>query len=400
MIKNFNFTFTCNLPNQPTNKNLQTTRDEICNLVKTGLANAARRIQKWVLFQTPIKISISFESDCRRSSPQLDTDQIINCPWNKLLGAASPTSWNEVSGSETLEGFDPEYLYPPSLLKQYIPNDPRWIKSGDDISAGFNSDAPWWFPDESNPLGEGSGSGGSYAAPLTPDTFDNSVQPNDKIYDFEQTAIHEIMHGLGFMSGWGQSIQDNSLLPSGPLTYQTKNGKNGITLGKSFIYDRTLAHVGAGENRDGNGGVMMRDYASSMRREAEQISEVMMMESKSSEDFSTEWRKRFIESKAFQLSLNLYSSVATTPMQLVSWYQTGAGEYRYAIIYTPRRYSGGSSLSHLDASVYGGSSEYLMRPFCTSGAGIDGIVPIHRDVGVLGEAVSGILRQMGYITIE
>ncbi|KAJ3028189.1 UNVERIFIED_CONTAM: hypothetical protein HDU68_002274 [Siphonaria sp. JEL0065] len=236
-------------------------------------------------------------------------------------------------------------------------------------------------------MGEGAGNGGSYGPPLRRTRtrefgkgvfdgrdgeellVDDELQPTDKIYDFEQTAIHEIMHGLGFMSAWGKTLWSGSFLPAGTVGYKGY----GITLGKSYIYDKTMMHSGS--------GIMMRDYASAMREEAERISNQLFKEPHVA-DFTTEWKKRFMASKAYTLSLNLYDAVATTPMQLIVWFQTQSGEDQNAILYTPRGYSGGSSISHLDATVYGGSSEYLMRPFCTSGSGIDGMTPAHPQLGV------------------
>ncbi|KAJ3284465.1 hypothetical protein HDU79_008106 [Rhizoclosmatium sp. JEL0117] len=408
-VQNLQLTLYCNLPNSmPQNPEFQTARQTICNLVQQGLVNAARRLQRIVYFQHPVKVTMHFGSTCLGIG---GTDDVIaKCEWDKGLGAAAPSGMHELSQSVASKlGLDSEYLYPNAVLRQYLPNDPMWDTSTDDIFASFNSDAPWWFPSDDNRDGEGSGNGGSFGPPLTrtrtrefgkgvfsspkPDlsVFDDGLLPSDKIYDFEQTVLHEIMHGLGFVSSWWQSLQPGTFFPGGPVTYQT-NGIQGVTFGKSNIFDRTMAHSGT--------GVMMRDYAAAMREEAKLVSQDIVRASPNltASDLLTQWTNQFKTSNAFLLSQNLYSSAAVIPMQLILWFQDRRGNPRYAILYTPRAFAGGSSVSHLDASVYGSSSEFLMRPFCTTGTGIDGFTPAHPKIGVLGEAVPGILRQMGYIT--
>ncbi|KAJ3132223.1 hypothetical protein HK100_005515 [Physocladia obscura] len=398
-------TFTCNMPNQ-IYPDLQKSSDQICTLVEKGLLAAAARIQRVIFFDTTIYVDVSFGSTCRELNYLASPD---SCVWNKILGAAAPASWHEISkeNAEKLE-LDENYLYPSALLKQYTPNDSIWNPQDADISASFNSDAPWWFPTVSDPLGEGSGTGGSGGPPLVrtrtrefglglftaaseSDIYDNSMQANDKIYDFQQTAAHELMHGLGFMSAWGHSMGTDSFLPGNPVL-QIENGTlTGITFSKSYIFDKMMAHTAT--------GVLLKDYADAIRTQAINI----LTETSRKYPFTsfTEmfnlWQPLFLQSPAFQLSKNLQSSIATTPMQLITWYQDFSGNFHYAVLYTPRLFDDGSSISHLDATIYGGTSEYLMRPFSTSGIGIDAFTPHDRGVSVLGVGVAGILSQMGYV---
>ncbi|KAJ3072241.1 hypothetical protein HDU98_003984 [Podochytrium sp. JEL0797] len=341
---------------------------------------------------------MSFGSSCLSNAKA--GEDVETCKWNKILGAAAPNGWHDLDKvAATAVGLDADYLYPSALVKQYSPD---WNVGVDDIGAGFNSDAPWWFPSLDNPTGEGSGTGGATGPTLprtrtrefgkgifpstNPDTRidDTTTDPTDKIYDFEQTAVHEIMHGLGFVSGWGPNL-NGGFLPGGPIV--SDNGTS-VILGKSHIFDKNLAHAST--------GIWMRDYATAMRQEATQLSHTLTPGS----DFLNEWTTAFTSSKSFQLSQTLFSAVATTPMQLILWFHDSKADPRYVILYTPRAFTGGSSLSHVDASVYGGSSEYLMRPFCTSGTGVDAYTPAHSKLGILGEAVVGVMAEMGYATVR
>ena len=58
-----------------------------------------------------------------------------------------------------------------------------------------------------------------------------------------------------------------------------------------------------------------------------------------------------------------------TPFQNYSLHHLPA----YALLHTPEVYSPGSSLSHVDAETYRGTSNFLMRPFAAAGAGMDGM---------------------------
>ncbi|KAJ3401165.1 hypothetical protein HDU80_006266 [Chytriomyces hyalinus] len=401
------FNFACKLPKYE-DAALSESRKTICNLVETGLTRAAVRIQQILNLQTPITVSATFESNCLQES--VDAQSLSDCKWNKVLGAAAPSGWHDLHSEGLLHD---EFLYPTALARQYFPNNTS-IQGVSDINVNLNSDSPWWFPTENNPHGEGSGNGGSYGPPLIrtrtfefgiglvdptePHVRDENLLPSDKVYDFEQTAIHEIMHGLGFVSAWGPHL-DDVLLPSSPVLLSNETGSGKIvSLGKSYIFDRTLEHTGT--------RTLMSEYAAAMRAEAENISKLVNEQSSEILDdvhLLSAWRESFLKSPAGKLGQTLQNGVASTPMQLLFWYKRGYSihleeQFSYAILYTPRVYDGGSSLSHIDASVYGSTKDYLMRPFCTTGSGIDALTPHQRGIGVLGTVVVGMLRQMGYTT--
>jgi hypothetical protein len=85
-------------------------------------------------------------------------------------------------------------------------------------------------------------------------------------------------------------------------------------------------------------------------------------------------------------------------------FQTPLGVYLYypsedglvpTIIYTPKVFQTGSSITHFDSGTYRGSLEYLMRPSAQPGAGVDSFVPGNKN-GPLGKDILGVLRSMGY----
>eukprot|EP00842_Homolaphlyctis_polyrhiza_P006005 jgi/Hompol1/6405/HPOL_000948-RA len=104
-----------------------------------------------------------------------------------------------------------------------------------------------------------------------------------------------------------------------------------------------------------------------------------------------------------QTGLAIGASLFRTPCAVASWYPdrdlfSGLPVFKYAYIYTPVKFNSGSSLSHVDANIYAGTSDVLMRPAGTLGAGLDALIPSNQRGGV-GEAVLGIMRAMGYVTL-
>ncbi|KAJ3394604.1 hypothetical protein HDU84_007778 [Entophlyctis sp. JEL0112] len=265
-----------------------------------------------------------------------------------------------------------------------------------------------WFPSTSNPDGEGIGSGNGDGPPLVRtktrefglgffppgDTtiYDENGSSQDPTYDFRQVAIHELIHGMGFMSSWNRPLHPESLLPSNPIIDDITEKNSTIkvvTFAKSYIFDKMMMHSGT--------GVFMRDYAQAIRNESVKLSQKIFDEKPNinESELLAEWAPEFMSSKAYQLSKNLMEKVATTPMQLVTWYLDSSQKSRYVILHTPNEYSAGHSLGHVDSTVYGGTTEFLMRPYATAGVGLAAQTPRSKST-VLGAAVVGILCQMGY----
>jgi hypothetical protein len=326
-----------------------------------------------------------------------------------------------------------DYLYPSALARQYAPTDKAWASSTADISASFNSDSPWWFSTEKNKFGEGSGDGGSGGPPLEltgnrktgkrskrSDTTSSSSpfqrlfkrtteqqlygnvnedNSTSKIYDFEQVALHEILHGLGFISSWFTWMSNDALLPGFPTSRTETNGSVTRSFSQSYIFDKFLV--------DARAGIRMKEYASAIRQESIKISRVTRN--------SKTWESLFRLTAGWALARYMRTTVGVTASSIVFWYPAptvGNGGYskmegvgnskrprdmRFAVIHSPSPYSGGSSMNHLDASYYTGTADYLMRPFATSGTGIDAFVPWDEG-GPIGPSTLGVLRACGYVT--
>ncbi|RKO91823.1 hypothetical protein BDK51DRAFT_45285 [Blyttiomyces helicus] len=289
------------------------------------------------------------------------------------LGQAAPTSWHSWSASAAaMLGVDADYSYPRALARQYAPADPAFADgTAGDVSAAFNSDASWWFPSDGD------------AGVLEDEGFYDDGDGRKAVkYDFEQIALHEMLHGLGFISSWYPWTGTAELLPSAPV-YE---GESVEGLSRPFIFNRWMA--------DAAGGAWMREHEATIVSSARA----------SAANNMSEWAVRFAATEGAAVAKALYAGVATTPGALRIWYPAGRSlELRFAILYTPSNFSVGSSISHLDDTFYGGTGQFLMRPYATGFGILDNIVPRRAAVGnegpgPMGETVLGILRALGYST--
>ena len=161
----------------------------------------------------------------------------------------------------------------------------------------------------------------------------------------------------------------------------------------SYIFDRYLVDV--------MNQTYMHDYAKLILNTAASIT--------NKTNVYVNWITLFNQSDAGRLSRKLFKEIATLPQSLINLYSTTnqklesmVGELPgkgmgYVVLHTPAIFTSGSSVSHLDSNVYSGSSDYLMRPFGTTGVGIDGFSPTNR-YGPIGSGVLHIMKSMGYAT--
>ncbi|CAG8562118.1 1646_t:CDS:2 [Acaulospora morrowiae] len=125
----------------------------LCKKAKNAFLSAGQRIASVIQFNTPINVKASFD--------KLSTN---------TLGQASPARLIPLKDRDGIIR-----LYPQALVKQMqFPKHPEF--NNYDILAEFTTTAKWFFKEDVN------------------------IQKDQ--YDFEYVITHEIIHGLGFISGW------------------------------------------------------------------------------------------------------------------------------------------------------------------------------------------------------
>lgn len=355
----------------------------ICTKAHATLLRALTRLTQVVYFRTPIRIKATFSSFCDSSF----TNDVAQCrAENDVLGSAGPSTWHVFNSSvANALGVDPEYMYPSALAKQYVPEE--FPSDSYDIAASFNSDPLWWFPTQEDPIGRPESKSWNANKAFT-QQWSNQPDPatklDNRVFDFEQIVLHEFLHGLGFISSWYPWMDSGSILPQG---VDKAENDSVIGLAKPYLFNKWMADAGR--------EIWMRDYEAVIAKEAEEVARRVIEDGE-----VASWEDVFRTTSAYNLSKIVYKSIATKPGALAIWYPIHSTTsdpifFHYAILYTPKTYSPGSTFSHVDNGVYSGTGQFLMRAFGTGGVGLDGYVPKGEPIG---EVVLGILRGMGYAT--
>ncbi|KAL2913103.1 hypothetical protein HK105_207448 [Polyrhizophydium stewartii] len=365
-----------------------------CDKAANSLKRAAMRLERSLYLPTPITVSTTFRSFCG------STDQAYlgrACPTDDTtLGYAAPAGWHVFTRQAAATfGLDPAFSYPSSLAKQYVPNDPVIAAIAVDVSAAFNSDVNWWFASDADDVGRPDS--GAWARFQT--VMGGFYGSGGASYDFEQIAMHEICHGLGFISSWFTWIDDSTFLPS---FLDRDSAGNVLGLAPAYIYSRWMS--------DAINTVWLKTYADVI---SASVVDALAVGGQSG------WLSVFQASTGGRVARALGGSdgLFQTPRAIVSWYPdvernpvaTSAAAsssrpynasitFKFAVIYTPQTYAAGSTLSHLDSAFYARTSDLVMRPSGTSGAGVDAMLTSNPK-GCLGEAMLGVFRSMGYVTL-
>ena len=260
-------------------------------------------------------------------------------------------------------GLDSEYGYPTSLARQYAPQD--LVDFNRDIFAQFNSDYNWYM-EQPNPTWGSiqTINGGFYN------------QSKSVSFDLEQVAMHEFLHGLGFISSWGPWLS-TTLGPKAMLPSFVNTDSFGTTIGllPPWIYTKTMS--------DGLHNVWLKSYSK-------------LINSTFSDAIIKGGLQHFVNTTAHKVSQSIYQLFETRNGVLIWYPALDNKNLQPGILYTPSPFQGGSSISHLDNEYYKATNT-LMGPFATSGIKLSDMRPSFPNS--MDPVVLGILKAMGYCTL-
>jgi hypothetical protein len=275
----------------------------LCDNFKIVVNRAIQKLSSVVFLNTNVLVNMIFRSFCPAR----------NCGQTPL-GQASPASYFPAME----QGSTSVYSYPQALVKQMNYNVPIQF-SQYDIMAEFNSDYDFFY--------------------------DLNVPKKPEQADMEGIVLHELLHGLGYSSGWTSwsetyNIQGaNGFLAPLLVMSQLSNNQQ-IVSGFSplFIFDRNVVQRAT--------NTPMKVYA----------------------DAISGFRGAGVALNTFVA--NFYRSGA--PFQAAQTvFQTATSQdgvvFRFTdkrfpdlFLHTPSQYSGASSLSHNSQTRYQGTAEFLM----------------------------------------
>jgi len=176
---------------------------KLCDKVKIAFTNAAVTILNTFEFKEAIFVKANFKNLCNNAS---------TC---NILGSAGPTKLISLTDED-----EKTRLYPQALVKQLqLSNHYEFLEY--DILAEFNSGfSKFWFRGD--------------------------AEINDEQVDFELVLIHELLHGLGFITSWDDYLNYDNLgvlTPIPSFLIQDIDGKHGsikFTGFQEFAMDKYL----------------------------------------------------------------------------------------------------------------------------------------------------------------
>ncbi|KAG9298266.1 hypothetical protein G9A89_002754 [Geosiphon pyriformis] len=295
-------TFTCGINDQ-----------EKCNKVQRAFTTAGGIITATLMLHVPILVNATFLNFCdAKSSVVVNTGPAGSCGGSNVgsltIGGAAPTRTIPMQDED-----GKERLYPQSLVKQFNFTKHR-AYAGFDITAQFNAIADFWFDDDSYPIG-----------------------PNQA--DFLRLILHELMHGLGFISSWDDYLNrtPQALTPElnpDPVDFQFKFIE--------YAFDQYMVIIPQSEKASAYTDIQ-NSFADRVRFAFNTL-----------EGFTA----AFFQSPEYQSAKKMFQ-FGITPKNL-GFLPKGNSEV--VLLETSLNpYQLGSSISHVDFETYGGTSDFLMR---------------------------------------
>ncbi|KAG1139746.1 hypothetical protein G6F37_009510 [Rhizopus arrhizus] len=293
--------------------------ENVCSGVRTTLKAATEIISSVFQFESSLIVNATYSS-FRLSSNTHHPENAM-----AAIGQSFPT----ISYIMTDKSDNMTRMYPQALLKQFtnLPVKPNWAHY--DINAQFNSDVNWYFINDPHSI-------------------------EDDQIDFLRNVIHELIHGLGFMSSWS----DNLYKSFAPLVDDLNH----------FITPMLLSAI--------NQNPVFSNYASPFpfwgflefpfdklihTSDMQPLSAITTQLNKfynsnivfqSALDLGNAW----YSSDAYRAAADLYQKTVTAKDlmiaiddQQVLWLESSL-----------KPFNSGSSLSHVDSSYYINTTEYLM----------------------------------------
>ncbi|RHZ70621.1 hypothetical protein Glove_269g29 [Diversispora epigaea] len=315
----------------------------LCDKVQTAFNEAGRIITETILLNTQVTVNASFVDFCT---------EYQTCPTNGviILGGASPAKTIEITDDDGVDR-----LFPQSLVKQMnISNSPTY--SAFDIFALFNSGADYWF--------DGDG------------TISSSQS------DFLFVILHELIHGLGFTTGYDDYINDvpEALTPLVSVNQVSLLSDaflfNGFV---EYIFDKFMVVLPSGKR--------VTDIS-------KQLNNFTGGVFNSTNEFVSEFKA----SPQYPLAEQMFT-YATTSNSL-GLLPVGSNDISKAIILETSlvKYVSGSSVSHVDYQTYSNTSDFLMRYLQNHGIRLSQFIKSGGDYsgGPIGPKLRLFLSWIGY----
>lgn len=209
------------------------------------------------------------------------------------------------------------------------------------------------------------------------------IRPNQ--YDCFGVILHELIHGLGFISSWDDSLESDAGLPTTGLTpdYLFYGKRFGGFL--EYVFDRYVSIIDSKKKK-----IPISQYACKLNNSVPALSPFSSL-SKFADDVrsSSQWKYAKLVLKAATTN----NGIVFTPAKHSCWKQD---IYLETCI---RPFATGSSISHVSKIKYGKTSDFIMTWKPLPGVTTDCLVKKGGNYkSPLGPRVISVLETIGYPT--
>ncbi|GBB84491.1 hypothetical protein RclHR1_11050008 [Rhizophagus clarus] len=339
----FQFVFSCGSPDQT-----------LCTKAENSFKAAGLIIANLVNFTKPLVVNATFTPFCQA---------LGECD-GKILGAAS------AARTVPLQDDDNKIRqYPQALAKQFLLQpEPQWGPF--DIQAFFNAEADLFFEGDTQPI--------------TPTQF-----------DFRYIILHELVHGLGFASGWNSyfsggdgSSNDAIALTPDPGFLEKLTGLNDPVVFTGFeetAFDKYMVNAKIKTQSPKR----MTDYADSINSFAPIGTKFPSVQA---------LLNSFQNSRSFTTSTELIGD-SQTPKTFA--FQTQNAKSTADLIFLEtnlKPFQQGSSISHVDIVSFNNNSDFLEVFNAKRGQNLDQILSSVGGTYPIGPKLQNVLETLGYTT--
>ncbi|CAG8532006.1 3197_t:CDS:2, partial [Scutellospora calospora] len=319
----FNITFSCGSSDKT-----------LCSKAQQAFKTAGQYISDTIAFNQMVNVNATFTNLCAIMGGCIVESSGVEA---KVVGGAAPSRSMLIQDNDGIYRF-----YPQALVKQRG-NTNRPEYSDFDITAMFNSEnISYWFQGDGN------------------------IRPDQT--DLEMVILHELIHGLGFMSSLDDYINNT---PTGLTPYIIPSGNNYHFY--EDIFDKYMSVQSSGQT-------------------ITSITKQMDVFGNTTYPTPDSFVSAFESSSQYNLAKNLYSE-ATKPNSFALL--SGSNKIVLETSLTP--YNSKSSVSHFSYETYSNTSDFLMRYMMERGITLQQYVQMGGNYknGPIGPKLRSLLQNIG-----
>ncbi|CAI2187112.1 2776_t:CDS:2, partial [Funneliformis geosporum] len=321
--------------------NCDNATEETCKNVRKTFDDAARIISTTFILKNTINLDVNFTNFC------ISKPSLCDVKGGRVIIGGARSARNML----LLDEDDVTRFYPQSLVKQFeFKTHPEFISI--DIISSFNSIVDWYFP--------------SQKAPIRP-------KQRDMLY----VVLHELMHGMGFFTFWGDFLVSDDpndvLITTRPDITSVENQTvfNGF---KEAAFDRLLIF-----NRDQTRLTKVSDKLNKFAKAGTKF--------KSDVDFI----RKFLDSKQVNVAREM-TKVTTTPESISSIPNSSE---KVILETSIKPFQAGASITHVDEKTLLNTTDFLMTFIPVPGKTLKELITQVGGKGPIGPKLKCIMENLG-----